>query len=85
MYIQLPMHIYMYVQLPVHIDLCFAQTDTAPAPTSRVCMLSSHPVRSQPACLRCPLLQVHLFDVDVPNGPVLLESRTTAPGNEVGC
>ena len=27
-----------------------------------------------------PYLQVHLFDVDVPNGPVLMESRTTAPG-----
>lgn len=29
-------------------------------------------------------LQIHLFDVDVPNGPVLMESRTTAPGKEVG-
>lgn len=28
-------------------------------------------------------LQVHLFDVDVPNGPVLMESRTTAPGDKV--
>jgi predicted amidohydrolase len=27
--------------------------------------------------------KVHLFDVDVPNGPVLMESRTTAPGSEV--
>lgn len=25
-----------------------------------------------------------MFDVDVPNGPVLMESRTTAPGSEVG-
>lgn len=24
--------------------------------------------------------KIHLFDVDVPNGPVLMESRTTAPG-----
>jgi hypothetical protein len=30
------------------------------------------------------LLQVHLFDVDVPNGPVLMESKTTAPGDKVG-
>ena len=29
------------------------------------------------------LWQVHLFDVDVPNGPVLMESRTTAPGDTV--
>lgn len=28
--------------------------------------------------------KVHLFNVDVPNGPVLMESRSTAPGNEVG-
>jgi predicted amidohydrolase len=27
--------------------------------------------------------KIHLFDVDVPNGPVLLESRTTAPGSKV--
>jgi predicted amidohydrolase len=27
--------------------------------------------------------KVHLFDVDVPNGPVLMESRTTAPGDKV--
>ena len=27
--------------------------------------------------------KIHLFDVDVPNGPVLMESRTTAPGTEV--
>lgn len=26
---------------------------------------------------------MHLFDVDVPNGPVLMESRTTAPGDKV--
>jgi len=27
--------------------------------------------------------KVHLFDVDVPSGPVLMESRTTAPGDRV--
>ena len=27
--------------------------------------------------------KIHLFDVDVPNGPVLLESRTTIAGNKV--
>ncbi|GLC72751.1 hypothetical protein PLESTF_001289500 [Pleodorina starrii] len=26
--------------------------------------------------------KIHLFDVDVPNGPILMESRSTAPGNE---
>ncbi|GIL79098.1 hypothetical protein Vretifemale_8387, partial [Volvox reticuliferus] len=26
--------------------------------------------------------KIHLFDVDVPNGPVLMESRSTAPGTE---
>ncbi|KAG2423634.1 hypothetical protein HXX76_015151 [Chlamydomonas incerta] len=26
--------------------------------------------------------KIHLFDVDVPNGPLLMESRTTAPGRE---
>jgi hypothetical protein len=34
-------------------------------------------------CLLCDFGEVHLFDVDVPNGPVLMESRTTAPGDEV--
>lgn len=32
---------------------------------------------------RSTALQVHLFDVDVPNGPVLMESRYTAPGSQV--
>ncbi|WIA37182.1 hypothetical protein OEZ86_014137 [Tetradesmus obliquus] len=27
--------------------------------------------------------KVHLFDVDVPDGPVLMESRTTAPGDKL--
>lgn len=27
--------------------------------------------------------KIHLFDVDVPNGPVLLESRTTTPGDRL--
>ena len=31
-----------------------------------------------------PAPQIHLFDVDVPNGPLLMESRTTAPGSQVG-
>ncbi|PNW72855.1 hypothetical protein CHLRE_14g609030v5 [Chlamydomonas reinhardtii] len=26
--------------------------------------------------------KIHLFDVDVPNGPLLMESRTTAPGSQ---
>ncbi|MEW5299893.1 MAG: hypothetical protein WDW36_002864 [Sanguina aurantia] len=26
--------------------------------------------------------KIHLFDVDIPNGPVLMESNTTAPGDE---
>ncbi|GFR42671.1 hypothetical protein Agub_g3482, partial [Astrephomene gubernaculifera] len=26
--------------------------------------------------------KIHLFDVDVPNGPLLMESRTTAPGDK---
>lgn len=30
--------------------------------------------------------KVHLFDVEVPNGPILMESRFTAPGTQVrGC
>ena len=31
------------------------------------------------------LLQVHLFDVEVQNGPILFESKHTAPGTKVGC
>ncbi len=27
--------------------------------------------------------KIHLFDIDLPNGPVMTESRTTAPGDEV--
>ena len=30
------------------------------------------------------LLQVHLFDVEVQNGPILFESKHTAPGTKVG-
>ena len=31
------------------------------------------------------MLQVHLFDVEVQNGPILFESKHTAPGTKVGC
>lgn len=33
--------------------------------------------------IRAKYRKVHLFDVDVPRGPVLMESRFTAPGREV--
>lgn len=60
------------------------------AETCRVCgertaclsLLSALLLTTAWVCMR---LQVHLFDVDVPDGPVLMESRTTAPGNKVGC
>ena len=32
---------------------------------------------------QCCLLQVHLFNVEVHNGPVLMEARSTAPGTQV--
>ena len=27
--------------------------------------------------------KIHLFDVDIPNGPLLMESKTAAPGRDI--
>lgn len=33
--------------------------------------------------MQTTVVQVHLFNVEVHNGPVLMEARSTAPGTEV--
>jgi predicted amidohydrolase len=53
------------------------------------CLLSAaryntHVVVNPAGELAASYRKVHLFDVDVPQGPVLMESRTTAPGDQVG-
>lgn len=45
-------------------------------------LYNCHVVVDDEGQLRTRYRKIHLFDVDVPNGPVLMESRTTAPGKE---
>ena len=46
-------------------------------------MYNCHVIISNTGRIQAAYRKVHLFDVDVPNGPVLMESRSTAPGKEV--
>lgn len=56
-------------------------TDTLPVVCTRY---NTHVVVNPAGELAASYRKVHLFDVDVPQGPVLMESRTTAPGDQVG-
>jgi len=46
-------------------------------------LYNCHVVISSAGDIVASYRKVHLFDVDVPNGPVLMESKTTAPGNQL--
>lgn len=46
-------------------------------------MYNCHVIISSTGRIQAAYRKVHLFDVSVPNGPILMESRRTAPGNEV--
>lgn len=46
-------------------------------------MYNCHVILSNEGEIKAAYRKVHLFDVDVPNGPILMESRSTAPGKEV--
>ena len=48
-------------------------------------MYNCHVILSNTGEIKAAYRKVHLFDVDVPNGPILMESRSTAPGREVSC
>ncbi|KAH8076615.1 bis(5'-adenosyl)-triphosphatase [Aureococcus anophagefferens] len=50
----------------------------AGAPGGRV--FNTHVVLDAAGATRAEYRKIHLFDVDVPDGPVLMESRSTAPG-----
>lgn len=51
----------------------------AGAPGGRV--FNTHVVLDAAGATRAEYRKIHLFDVDVPDGPVLMESRSTAPGD----
>ena len=53
------------------------------APGGRV--YNTHVVVDDAGDIRSQYRKIHLFDVDVPNGPILLESRYTAPGDAQAC
>jgi predicted amidohydrolase len=62
------------------------QEDGAAPPSSRPPaekVYNAHLVVDPLGRVRAVYRKIHLFDVDVPNGPVLLESRTTLPGSEL--
>ena len=44
---------------------------------------NTHVIIDKEGSVRATYRKVHLFDVEVENGPVLMESRSTAPGREV--
>jgi predicted amidohydrolase len=46
-------------------------------------MYNCHVIISGEGAIVAAYRKVHLFDVDVPNGPVLMESRSTAPGAQL--
>lgn len=46
-------------------------------------LFNCHVVISADGAIKARYRKVHLFNVEVQNGPVLMESRSTAPGNEV--
>ena len=46
-------------------------------------LFNCHVVVSADGNIAAKYRKVHLFNVEVHNGPVLMESRSTAPGNEV--
>lgn len=50
----------------------------AGAPGGRV--FNTHVVLDAAGATRAEYRKIHLFDVDVPDGPALMESRSTAPG-----
>lgn len=46
-------------------------------------VFNTHLVIDDEGMTRATYRKIHLFDVEVPNGPVLLESRYTMPGSEL--
>ena len=46
-------------------------------------LFNSHVVLDSSGETAAAYRKIHLFDVDVPGGPMLLESRSTAPGTKV--
>lgn len=46
-------------------------------------LYNCHVIVSSEGEIAAAYRKVHLFDVDVPDGPILMESRSTSPGSEV--
>lgn len=46
-------------------------------------VFNSHIIIDADGLTRAVYRKIHLFDVEVPNGPVLMESRYTAPGSQI--
>lgn len=44
---------------------------------------NAHVVLDAAGEVRASYRKIHLFDVNIPNGPLLMESKTAAPGNEI--
>jgi deaminated glutathione amidase len=45
--------------------------------------LNAHVLVDTDGEIRASYRKIHLFDVDVPNGPLLMESKTASPGSEI--
>eukprot|EP00201_Polytomella_parva_P009042 CAMPEP_0175061092 /NCGR_PEP_ID=MMETSP0052_2-20121109/13395_1 /TAXON_ID=51329 ORGANISM="Polytomella parva, Strain SAG 63-3" /NCGR_SAMPLE_ID=MMETSP0052_2 /ASSEMBLY_ACC=CAM_ASM_000194 /LENGTH=222 /DNA_ID=CAMNT_0016326913 /DNA_START=399 /DNA_END=1067 /DNA_ORIENTATION=- len=54
--------------------------ETGPDPDH---VYNTHVIVDSQGEIRSAYRKIHLFDVDVPNGPSLRESRTTAPGSKL--
>ena len=55
--------------------------EKSPTDPDRLC--NCHVILDDQGRIRAAYRKVHLFDVEVENGPLLMESRSTAPGTEV--
>lgn len=56
--------------------------ETSPDPTR---LYNTHIVLDGSGDIVARYRKIHLFDVEVKDGPILQESRSTAPGCEVSC
>jgi len=60
--------------------MTYALQESGPDPEH---MYNTHVIVDSKGDITAVYRKVHLFDVDVPNNPILQESRTTTPGKQV--
>ena len=64
--------------------LLFSLSLPSPGPSSDS-RFNTHVLVDDSGAIHSSYRKIHLFDVDVPNGPTLHESKDTAPGDALVC